>query len=190
LVGQELRQSWSWSCLALLWVLHWVNCGSLSVGSLGSWSWSWCVSPGVVGARIQAILELVMLSFALGPPLGQLWFLECGKLRVLELVLVCESWSWWGLLGLGWLVGLGGVWMLIVADMMKLTRLVTFAASQHLMNSLWMLGLGCMGHLVNNGWVGLCGWVGWCLLLLDVHSHSHIMVCVCVVVCRNVIILT
>jgi hypothetical protein len=104
LVGQEIRQSWSWSCLALLWVLHWVICGSLSVGSLGSWHWSWCVSPGVVGARIQAILELVMLSFSLGPPLGQLWFFECGKLRVLGLVLVWvlelvgqefrQSWSW------------------------------------------------------------------------------------------------
>jgi hypothetical protein len=54
------------------------------------------VGPGVGGARFQAILELVMLSFALGPPLGQLWFLECGKLRVLGLVLVCGSWSWWG----------------------------------------------------------------------------------------------
>jgi hypothetical protein len=95
LVGQEFRQSWSWSSLALLWVLHWSNCGSLSVGSLGSWSWYWC------------------------------W-----------------SWSWWGLLGLGWLVGLGGVWMFIVADMMKLTRHATFAASQHLIDNLWMLGLG------------------------------------------------
>jgi hypothetical protein len=54
------------------------------------------VGPGVGGARIKAILELVMLSFALGPPLGHLWFLECGKLRALALVLVCESWSCWG----------------------------------------------------------------------------------------------
>jgi hypothetical protein len=46
------------------------------------------VGAGVGGARIQAILELVKLCFALGPPSGQLWFLECGKLRALELVLV------------------------------------------------------------------------------------------------------
>jgi hypothetical protein len=41
--------------------------GSLSVGSLGSWSWSWCGSWSWWRATIQAILELVKFCFALVP---------------------------------------------------------------------------------------------------------------------------